>query len=177
MMAFQVGDKVVHRTFGPGEVLRLEEKQLAGQSRLYYVVQVSKLTLWVPVVGADERSLRFIMEGTDFKKLYKILRSPGEPLTDDRHQRQIELVERMQEGTLEGLCRIIRDLAARSHLRKLNENDSSIMNHALELLLSEWQLSQGMPAKEVRRQLDALLEESKEATQRSVDRLPTPIHN
>jgi CarD family transcriptional regulator len=164
-MAFQVGDKVVHRSFGRGEVIELDEKKLAGKSQQYYVVEFNQLTLWVPVNGADQGSLRLPVERVEFKKLFDILRSPGEELAEDRFQRQVQLSERMKEGSTDELCRVIRDISGRSIDRKLNENDLSVLRHAQNLLLEEWQFSQGISLEESRVELEKLLQESREAAQ------------
>jgi CarD family transcriptional regulator len=162
-MAFQVGDKVVHRSFGRGEVVQLDEKELGGKSQLYYVVEFTQLTLWVPVNGADQGSLRLPVERLEFKKLLSILSSPGEELADDRFQRQVQLSERMKEGSTEELCRIVRDISGRGVDHKLNENDLSVLRHAQNLLLEEWQFSQGITLEESRVELDRLLQESRAA--------------
>lgn len=162
-MSFQVGDKVVHRSFGRGEVVELDEKELAGKSQLYYVVEFNQLTLWVPVNGAEQGSLRLPVERLEFKKLFNILRSPGEELAEDRFQRQVQLSERMKEGSTEELCKIVRDITARGVDHKLNENDLSVLRHAQNLLLEEWQFSQGISLEESRVELEKLLKESREA--------------
>jgi CarD family transcriptional regulator len=162
-MAFQVGDMVVHRSFGRGEVVQLDEKELAGKSQLYYVVEFNQLTLWVPVNGAEQGSLRLPVERLEFKKLLEILRSPGEELAEDRFQRQVQLSERMKEGSTEELCRVVRDISRRGAAHKLNENDQSILRHAQSLLLEEWQFSQGISLQESKIELDKLLQESREA--------------
>lgn len=162
-MSFQVGDKVVHRSFGRGEVVELDEKELAGKSQLYYVVEFNQLTLWVPVNGAEQGSLRLPVERLEFKKLFSILRSPGEELAEDRFQRQVQLSERMKEGSTEELCKIVRDITARGVDHKLNENDLSVLRHAQNLLLEEWQFSQGISLEESRVELEKLLKESREA--------------
>lgn len=159
-MSFHVGDKVVHRSFGPGVVTGLEEKKLAGETRLYYVVEVNKLTIWVPVDHALGPTLRPSTPRREFKKIYTILRSPGEMLAEDRFQRQTELAERMREGTVESLCRVVRDLNSRASVKKLNENDNAVLRRALGLLLDEWQVSQGNSLEEARHELDQLLGES-----------------
>jgi RNA polymerase-interacting CarD/CdnL/TRCF family regulator len=131
----------------------------------YYVVEFPQLTLWVPINGAEPSSLRLPVERREFKKLFGVLRSPGEELCEDRFQRQVQLSERMKEGSTEELCRIIRDISARSAEHKLNENDLSVLRHAQSLLLDEWQYSQGISLEESRLQLEKLLQESREATQ------------
>jgi RNA polymerase-interacting CarD/CdnL/TRCF family regulator len=46
---FQVGDQVIHWAHGLGVIIQLDEKSLSGRTRQYYMVQMSGLTLWVPV--------------------------------------------------------------------------------------------------------------------------------
>lgn len=166
-MSFQIGDKVVHRSFGLGEVVRLEEKRLAGQTRLYYVVTVSKLTLWVPVDGADEHSLRLVLGRREFIEALAILRGPREDLSDDRYERQTQLLKLMREGSVEGLCRVLRDLSARSCMgRKMNDNDTAMLQRARGMLLDEWQLSQGASLEVASRELDVMLEEVRVAAKK-----------
>lgn len=172
-MSFQVGDKVVHRSFGQGEVIELDEKELAGETQLYYVVEFPQLTLWVPVKGAEQGSLRLPVNRRDFGKLYEILRSPGEDLFEDRFQRQVQLSERMKEGSAEELCRVIRDISLRGTDHKLNENDLSVFRHAQQLLLDEWQVCQDISLEESRHELEKLLQESHEAAQST--RLDSPV--
>jgi RNA polymerase-interacting CarD/CdnL/TRCF family regulator len=105
------------------------------------------------------------VERVEFKKLFDILRSPGEELAEDRFQRQVQLSERMKEGSTDELCRVIRDISGRSIDRKLNENDLSVLRHAQNLLLEEWQFSQGISLEESRVELEKLLQESREAAQ------------
>jgi CarD family transcriptional regulator len=171
-MTFQVGDKVVHRSFGQGEVVQMDEKELAGKSQQYYVVEFPQLTLWVPVKGAEQGSLRLPVKRREFKKLYEILSSPGEELVEDRFQRQVQLLERMREGSTEELCRIIRDISARNVDHKLNENDMSVLRHAQSLLLDEWQYSQGISLEESRLELEKLLQESRNATELAKENPP-----
>ncbi len=46
---FQVGDRVIHWTYGPGQIVQVEEKQVASEMVEYYKVQVKDLTIWVPL--------------------------------------------------------------------------------------------------------------------------------
>jgi len=83
-MTFQVGDKVVHWSYGPGQIIQMDEKRISGRNDVYYVVQVRDLTLWVPVDGATQHSLRPPTSKREFRRLFEILRGPGERLSDDR---------------------------------------------------------------------------------------------
>lgn len=138
-MNFHEGDPVMHRTYGFGEILRLEEREIAGQTTLYYAVQVSDLTVWVPADGNLKSRLRPPTPQARFKRLLAILSGPGEPLPDDRHERKLRLLELLNDGRPESLCRLIRDLFAyRREVRALNENDQALLKRSQSALLGEW---------------------------------------
>lgn len=160
-MLYHKGDMVIHRSYGPGEIIDLDEKQLDGQKQLYYVVQSEKMTVWVPVSVGDERSLRRPTSRNDFNKLFGILSSNGDDLPDDRYLRQTTLSERMNQGSCEAVCQVIRDLSSRAYHSKLNENDLMILRRAREFLLNEWTLSLGTPLTDAQTELEQLLKEGR----------------
>lgn len=160
-MAFQVGDKVVHWSYGPGEIVRIDDKSLSGHSDQYYVVRVRDLTLYVPVAGAEKHRLRLPTARRDCEKLFDILRSPGERLSDDRYERKTQLTELMSDGRLESVCRVIRDLYDFGCRKKLNDYDASLLERARRFLLDEWILSLSIPLGDAQRKLDRLLEDGR----------------
>lgn len=157
-LSFNIGDKVVHSSYGPGEIIQLEEKKLSGRNMLYYVVQVRDMTLWVPVEHKGPRSLRSLTSTRDFKKLFDILNGPSELLAEDRLERKAYISEMLRDGSLASVCRVIRDLYALAHRKKLNEYDAATLERARKFLLDEWNLSLSVSVNEARHQLDTLLE-------------------
>lgn len=159
-MAFKVGDKVIHWAYGLGEIINLDEKVLNGHSDKYYVVQTQDLTLWVPINGTGEQSLRLPTPVEDFQKLFGLLASPGETLSEDRFTRKTQLSELLKDGTLESICRVIRDLATFERTNKINEYDKSILARAWKSLINEWSFIFSIPIHKAERELRDLLETS-----------------
>ena len=159
-MEYQVGDKVVHWTYGLGEIVQLDEKVISGQSAAYYVVQVGELTIWVPQKMAGPSSLRPPTPAREFKKTVSILKSPGEPLSEDRLRRKAELMELMRDGRLESLVRVVRDLSFFGKSNRLNDNDHAIFQRAQNLLVDEWHVSLSVPVHQAQHELKKLLEET-----------------
>lgn len=48
-MTYKIGDTVVHWTYGPGEIVGIDNKGLPGQPSSYYVIETGERELWVPV--------------------------------------------------------------------------------------------------------------------------------
>jgi len=155
---FQVGDQVIHWAHGPGVITQLDKKILSGRTRLYYVVQMSQLTLWVPVDQTGERSLRLPTPKKDFKDLFKILASPGVPLSLNSNERRLQLVERLKDHQLASICEVIRDLTMHKRLNKMNDNDNSTLERSWNFLISEWSVASSIPIYQAEEELRKLVE-------------------
>ena len=156
-MSFQVGDQVIHWVYGLGKIIQLDEKVLSGHTGKYYVVQMRDLTLWVPLNETGGHCLRFPTPARDFQKLFRILASPGEPLSPDRFMRKTQLTELLKDRTLESICRVIRDLVYYKRTKKVNENDNSILAHARNFLLNEWSVALSVTVQQAEGELRNLL--------------------
>lgn len=156
-MNYRIGDQVIHLTHGPGRIIAIDEKCLAGQTRQYYVVDTGQLTLWVVIDEMGEKSIRPPTGSLEFKKLLKILRDPGEGLPDHHRERKIQLDERMHKRIMANICFVIRDLTTRSKLHNLNYSDRTALRRAEDNLLDEWELSLGTTRSSASRELEVLL--------------------
>jgi RNA polymerase-interacting CarD/CdnL/TRCF family regulator len=156
-MDFHVGDPVIHWTYGIGEIVRMEEKNLPGQATLYYVVQARDLTVWVPVDGEVTNRLRPPTPQAKFEKLFAILRSPGEALPSDRLERRTRLFDAQKDGHAEANCRIIRDLTCYQQANSLNDNDRLVLKRAMDSLLGEWHYSMSVSLADAEQELWRLL--------------------
>ena len=163
-MDFHVGDPVVHWTYGLGEIISLEERVLTGQKTLYYVVQIQDLTVCVPADGKAISRLRSPTPEGDFPNLTVILSSPSDSISDNRLERKTQLLKRLEDGQVEAICRVIRDLFAYQHRMPLNDEDKYILKRALNSLLGEWVFSMSVTRAQAESELRLLLRRSLENT-------------
>jgi CarD family transcriptional regulator len=156
-MSFQIGDKVIHWTYGLGEITQVEEKPINGQLTNCYVVQTSDMTIWIPIDEMQQHSLRKPTSPDEFVSLYAILKSPGEQLQEDRVLRKNELMTQMRDGQLASICKVVRDLTHYKRKSKLNDQERYILERAEKSLLTEWTYSLGLPTSQAHEQMTSLL--------------------
>lgn len=156
-MDFHEGDTVMHWTYGLGQIIRLEERDLFGAKALYYAVQIGDLTVWVPSDGELEHRLRRPTSKSGFEELFGILSNPGESLPDDRRERKTHLLVLLKDGSTQSLCRIISDLHSYRNGHTLNESDQSILKHARNALLGEWEFVLSMTPAQAEHELHNML--------------------
>lgn len=156
-MSFQIGDKVIHWRYGLGEIADVEEKVIQDRLTKCYVLRTSDLTIWIPINDHSQQSLRTPTSPEEFTCLFEILRGPGEKLLEDRVQRKDQLMAKMQDGQLESICRVVRDLTHFKHSAKLNDQEKSILERAMNSLLTEWTYSLGTPLSQAQQAVTSML--------------------
>ncbi len=156
-MDFQVGDTVVHWSYGLGQIIGLEERAVGGENQLYYEVKIQDFSVWVPADSRLATRLRWPTSARAFKKLFAILCGPAGALPTDRRERKLQLHIKMDGGTAKAICQLIRDLTTLEQEKSLNFDDKSILKRAHAFLLGEWGYSLEMAPAQVEADLYRLL--------------------
>jgi RNA polymerase-interacting CarD/CdnL/TRCF family regulator len=157
-MVFKIGDKVIHLNHGLGEIVEIEDKMIHDHIVSCYVFRTPHLTTWVPIDTVDRHNLRLPKSKREFKDLSSVLQSPNEPLPEDHLERKKHLLELMNDGQLNSICRVVRALSDLGNNTKLNEMDKSILERAKNSLLVEWMFSLSVTLSQAQHQMAELLD-------------------
>jgi RNA polymerase-interacting CarD/CdnL/TRCF family regulator len=156
-MGFRIGDKVIHCTFGLGEITQIENKVINGNQKSCYVIQLNDMTIWVPLDDSGECSLRTPTPPGEFMKTLPILSSPNENLLEDRLLRKKQLTDQLKDGQLASICRVVRDLSHYQRNFKLNDQERSIFDRAVRSLLTEWTFTLGTTQHQAHQTMERML--------------------
>lgn len=157
-MGFQIGDTVIHWSYGLGKIVLIEEKALRGEQTTCYVFRNHDLTIWIPIDELSQTSLRTPTAPKEFEALFAILSSPGESLPEDRMVRKDQIRAQMKGGELASICRVIRDLEYFKATAKLNDQEANLLEQAKRSLLTEWTYSLDVTPVQAQMTLMKLLE-------------------
>ncbi len=157
-MSYHIGDKVIHCTFGLGEITEIDKKTINGRPTRCYVVRINDMTVWVPMDDLQQNSLRVPTPPEEFVKTLPILTSPNEALLDDRLLRKNQLLDQLNDGQLSSICRVVRDLTHYQRNSKLNDQEKSILDRAIKSLLTEWTVSLGLPFNQAHQAMESMLQ-------------------
>jgi RNA polymerase-interacting CarD/CdnL/TRCF family regulator len=156
-MGFRIGDKVIHCSFGLGEITQIEAKVINGHQENCYVIQLNDMTIWVPIDDSVQSSLRVPTPPDEFIKTLPILSSPNESLLEDRVMRKKQLTDQLKDGKLSSICRVVRDLSHYQHNSKLNDQEKSILDRAVNSLLTEWTFTMGTTQHQAHQTMESML--------------------
>jgi CarD family transcriptional regulator len=159
---YAIGDKVVHPGYGPGVIKSIERRQVIGEEKDYYIIEIltGDATLMTPVAQADNVGLRPAMGNASLKRLFELLSESPDTLSEDFRERQLNIDERLREGDVFVSAGVVRDLAWYSHHNDLTKRDTQLKQRAEELVAAEVALAKGIEIKKALEEMQAVLEEA-----------------
>jgi CarD family transcriptional regulator len=159
-VAFKVGDKVVYPHHGAAVIEGLEEKELFGEKREYYILKLAygELTLMVPTDSTDEVGLREVTPKKEMPKVIKALKKQ-EPTTNTTNwsRRFKANVEKLKSGDIYQVAEVVRSLHQRDKEKGLSAGEKRMLTKAKQILVSELSFSQGLNEEEAEQMLEEVL--------------------
>jgi CarD family transcriptional regulator len=160
MNTFQVNQQVVYPSQGVGIVHSIEEKEFKSEKILYYVIylEVSDMTIMVPVNKAEELGIRAIVPMEEALKALELIGEDYEPIPSDwklRYQMNLDL---LKKGSVMDIATIVRSLYHRSKVKELPILERKLYDSALKLLADEISFSLRKPKEEVETMIFTQLE-------------------
>ena len=168
-MLFQVGNKVVHPSYGAGTIVGIQEASIEDANHVYYVIEAvaKSMQLMVPVRRARDLGLRRVGEA---RRLRQLLRLPGswvvpEDQMKNHNIRHKYMQERIKSGRFYELADIVRALSSMSSQRTLGKVDREIFNRGKDLLAGELALAAGLEVRLAMQEVEETLVARLEAEQ------------
>ena len=159
-LQYKVGQQLVYPLQGVGQVRNIEERPFRDQTLLYYVVylEVSDMTIMVPVDKADELGIRAIVPRTEARSALTLIGEDYEPIPTDwklRYQMNLDL---LKAGAVSDIATVVRALYHRSRIKELPILERKLYDNARSLLVDELSFSLGKEKAKVEELINSRLE-------------------
>ena len=144
-LKYEVGQEIVYPLQGVGKITAIEERPFRDQNLLYYIIylEVSDMTIMVPVEKADELGIRAIVPKREANKALALLSEEHEPLTADWKMRYQINLDLLKSGSVRDIATVVRTLYQRSRVKELPILERRLYDSALRLLIDEISSSLG----------------------------------
>ena len=159
-MSFAVGDKVVYPHHGAAVIERVEERELMGEMREYYILKLAygELTLMVPTDSTDEVGLRQCIPEREVAKVFKALKKPVVTTNTTNWSRRFKAnFEKLRSGDIYQVADVVRSLHARDKEKGLSAGEKRMLTKARQILVSELTFSKNCNEDEAEKMLDEVL--------------------
>ncbi|MGI6678212.1 MAG: CarD family transcriptional regulator [Dehalobacterium sp.] len=158
---FQIGDKVVYPMHGAGVIEAIEDKEILGETRSYYVMRIpiGDMKVMVPRDSVDEIGLRQVIDDSGFKKVMSILHDSKSPMSSNWNRRYRANMEKIKSGNIYEVTEVVRNLMLRDREKSLSSGEKKMLDYARQILISELVLCRNQDEEVVASMIDKALEE------------------
>jgi CarD family transcriptional regulator len=138
-LKFKKGQEVVYPLQGVGHIGAIEERPFRGAQILYYIIylEVSDMTIMVPVSEAEKLGIRPIVGKKEAHKALQLISEAYEPIPADWKMRYQMNLDLLKQGSVLNIATVVRTLYHRSKVKELPILERKLYDNALKLLVDE----------------------------------------
>lgn len=143
---YAIGDKIVYPMHGAGIIERIEEKEILGELRKYYVLNVpcGDIKLMIPVDTSDAIGVRTIIDAQEIQTIIKVLHAASSEMPGNWNRRYRQNMEKLKTGDILKVAEVVRNLIRTERTKKLSAGEKKMLTNARQILLSEIVLAGNM---------------------------------
>lgn len=156
---FKVGDRVVYPAHGAGVIESIEEQEVLGERKQYYVMRlpIGDMKVMVPTDGLQEIGLREVMSEDTFCAVLEVLQSRKSLMSKNWSHRYRSNLEKIRSGNVYELAEVVRNLYQRDREKGLSNGERKMLDSARQILLSEIVLARNLEVDQANSFLDEVL--------------------
>jgi CarD family transcriptional regulator len=142
---FQIGDHIVYPMHGAGVIEAIEEKEIQGKTKDYYVIKMpGDMQVMIPVEKMINSSIRSVVDEGTLKSVLSVLQEEGDNQPFTWKQRYTSNMEKVKTGNMLQNAEVVRDLMLRNQEKKLNTSERQMLHNAKKMLISELGIVRGI---------------------------------
>lgn len=149
---FKVGDNAVYPAHGVTLVKRIDERDVSGRKKKFYVLEVveTHMTIMVPTDNADAVGLRGIISDDEVRKVYRILKKRDVKIDQTTWNRRYrEYLEKLKTGSVFEIAEVLRNLCLLRQDKDLSFGERKMLDQAKGLLVREISLARKEPEQSI----------------------------
>ncbi|MBQ7496911.1 MAG: CarD family transcriptional regulator [Selenomonas sp.] len=134
-----VGDKVVYPMHGAGVIAGIENCEVLGEGKSYYVLQMplGNMKVMIPTDNVDNIGLRDIISEDKVGEVKDVLEDKPEKASGSWNRRFHANLDRMKTGNICDVAAVARNLILQDRQRKVSSGERRLMDLARQILISE----------------------------------------
>lgn len=136
---FQIGDKVFYPMHGGGLISAIEEKEILGETQLYYILDLihRRMQVLIPANKRARLGIRQIVNRDELDNVFSTFHDGETDLTIPTNHRPRRNLEKIRGGDIVQGAEVIRDLVRINNKKKLGTIEKNMLTNVIQLLISE----------------------------------------
>jgi CarD family transcriptional regulator len=143
---FFIGDGIFYPKYSAGFIINIEEKEVYGITKKYYVIRliINDLLTMIPMEFESIKGLRKVIEKKDYQNIIETLTAERNSLPSKWGERNKLFSKLIDEGDIYKLTALIRDIYYMPRRKEVSKSDMKTLDDVLSMVASELSISLGI---------------------------------
>ena len=136
---FKIGDKIVYPMHGAGIITEVQNKEVLGVKKDYYILQMpmGEMKISIPVDKINDMGIRFVAEEETIHSLRDILKNSEVDFPSNWNKRYKENLEKLRTGDIKETAIVYKGLYELDCSKGLSMIEKKVLNTSRKMLISE----------------------------------------
>ncbi len=140
---FNIGDKIVYPMHGAGTIDSIEEKDLFGEKRSYYIFKMpGEVKVMVPIQNAEQVGVRPVIDKGTAENVFKVLEQNETEMDKNWNKRYRDNMDKLKSGDIYEIADVVRNLSFKHKEKGLSTGEKKMLENAKQILVSELVLAE-----------------------------------
>lgn len=143
---FNIGDKIVYPMHGAGIIEGIEEKEILGAKKKYYVMKMpmGEMKVMVPMDNIEDIGIREVINSDEVDQVLAVLGDDETKMPQNWNRRYRANMDKIKSGDIYEIASVVRNLIIRDREKGLSTGERKMLNNAKQMLISELVLAKNI---------------------------------
>ncbi len=155
---YHIGDSVVYPMHGAGVIVSIEEREILGDRKKYYVMEmpIGDMRVMIPMDNLQKIGIRDVITTQKADEVIQDLKEYDGEVTANWNKRYRENMIRIKSGDVFEVSHVVKSLMMRDHEKGLSTGERKMLNNAKQILVSELVLAKHLVQSEVEQLIEGI---------------------
>ena len=156
---YHIGDKVVYPMHGAGVIVSIEEQEILGTKKQYYVMEmpIGDMKVMIPLDSLQKIGIRDVIDTQKVDAVLQDLQVYDSEMNTNWNKRYRENMVRIKSGDIFEVSHVVKSLMLRDKEKGLSTGERKMLNNAKQILISELVLAKHLMQDEVEEIIDHIV--------------------
>ncbi len=153
---YKIGHYAVCPGHGVGQICDIEERELGGVKKFFYIIKIIANGMTVMVPTDSQNGVRELVENQEIDEVYELLTDHEIKIDNSTWNRRYrEYMNKIKTGSLLEIAEVLRALFLLKNKKNLSFGEKKMLDQCRDLISQEISLSNGIDKNSVDEKIDA----------------------
>ncbi len=167
---FNIGEKIVYPMHGAGVIESIEEREILGERKKYYIMKmpIGDMQVMIPLDQIADIGIRKVIDTKEIEDVLDVLADDITEMHKNWNRRYRANMELIKTGDVYEIAEVVRNLTIMDNEKGLSTGERKMLSNARQILISEIVLVAEMTEEEAITLIEEVILKQTESTEPTV---------